>query len=115
MMHCHIFQHEDYGSMQLFRITDDADVCEAIRKQNGWPQELLSGGKSFQATTFDAQKPSSSSISAGQIVLILMVCLVVVALLVGGVLWYMRYRRKRAGHFRLEERQISIYETTRTR
>jgi len=116
MMHCHIFQHEDYGSMQLFRITDDADVCEAIRKQNGWPQELLSGGKSFQATTFDAQKPSSSSsISAGQIVLIVMVCLVLSAILIGGVFWYTRYRRKRAGHFRLEERHISIYETTRTR
>jgi len=113
VMHCHIFQHEDFGSMQLFRVTDDADVCEAIRKQNGWSKEMLYGGISYQTATFDKQA-SSSSLSLSLTVMV--ICIVLgFLLLIGGAICFIRHRRKQTGHRRLEEMYVSHYETTRTR
>jgi len=113
VMHCHIFQHEDYGSMQLFRVTDDPDVCEAIRRQNGWSREMLFGGSDFKAATFDVQT-STSSFSLSPILLVLLVVSVLV-LVTGGIIFVHRYRHKQTEHIRLEEVKVSEYDTTRSR
>lgn len=114
MMHCHISQHADYGSIQIFRVTDDADVCEAIRKQNGWSKEMLYDGILPHSATFDVEAASSSSISINITVLEILIALGSL-LVAGGVIYFVRRHRKQSGHRQLEELHISYYETTRTR